>query len=68
MCYANVSLITDYDVGVPGVPPVTHEAVIEMFERNNAKLRELLFTSIPDLPQERDCPCVTALRGARFEV
>jgi 5'-methylthioadenosine phosphorylase len=68
ICYANVSLITDYDVGVPGVPPVTHEAVIDVFERNNARLRELLFASIPALPQERDCPCVTALRGARFEV
>jgi 5'-methylthioadenosine phosphorylase len=68
ICYANVSLITDYDVGVPGVPPVTHEAVIEAFERNNAKVRELLFASIPALPQERDCPCATALQGARFEV
>ena len=31
ICYANVSLITDYDVGVPGAPPVTHEEVVRVF-------------------------------------
>ncbi len=67
MCYVNVSLITDYDVGVEDVPPVTHEQVIEVFTRNNERLRELLFAMIPALPTERDCACATALRGARFE-
>jgi 5'-methylthioadenosine phosphorylase len=68
MCYANVSLITDYDVGVPGVPPVSHEDVIRVFGENNARLRDLLFAVIPALPAERDCVCATALTGARFEV
>ncbi len=67
MCYVNVSLITDYDVGVEDAPPVTHEQVIQVFTRNNERLRELLFAMIPALPAERDCPCATALRGARFE-
>jgi 5'-methylthioadenosine phosphorylase len=68
ICYANISLITDYDVGVEDVPPVTHEEVIRVFEDNNARLRDLLFALIPALPAERDCPCATALSGARFEV
>jgi 5'-methylthioadenosine phosphorylase len=68
ICYANVSLITDYDVGVPGAPPVSHEEVVRVFNQNNAKLRELLFAVIPALPEERDCPCSTALANARFEV
>jgi len=68
LCYANISLITDYDVGVEGVPPVTHEEVVRVFTENNEKLRDLLFAVIPDLPVERDCPCATALQGARFEV
>jgi len=69
LCFLNVSLITDYDVGVEGedVEPVSHEAVIRVFEENNARLRDLLFRAIPALPRERDCPCATALRGARFE-
>jgi len=68
MCYANVSLITDYDVGVEDVPPVTHEDVIRVFDRNIENLRRLLFEVIPALPPERDCVCVTALEHARFEV
>jgi 5'-methylthioadenosine phosphorylase len=68
LCYANISLITDYDVGVEGVPPVTHEEVVRVFTENNEKLRDLLFAVIPALPGERDCPCATALSGARFEV
>jgi 5'-methylthioadenosine phosphorylase len=68
ICYANISLITDYDVGVEGVPPVTHEEVVRVFEENNARLRDLLFSMIPALPEARECPCATALSGARTEV
>jgi 5'-methylthioadenosine phosphorylase len=69
MCYANISLVTDYDVGVVGeVEAVTHEEVIKVFQENNEKLRELLFRVIAALPDERDCPCPTALATARFEV
>lgn len=68
ICYANVSLITDYDVGVPGAPAVTHEEVVRMFADNNARLRELLFAVIPAIPSARDCECATALSNARFEV
>jgi 5'-methylthioadenosine phosphorylase len=65
-----VSLITDYDVGLegmPGVAPVSHAEVVRVFEENNAKLRDLLFSLLPAIPSERSCPCATALDGARFE-
>ncbi|HEX2049524.1 MAG TPA: S-methyl-5'-thioadenosine phosphorylase [Actinomycetota bacterium] len=67
MCYVNVSLITDYDVGLEGMPPVTHEEVIRVFTENNDKLRKLLFHLVPRLPHERDCDCSRALSGARIE-
>lgn len=69
ICYANISLITDYDVGVgddPDVPPVSHSEVVRVFEDNNARLRDLLFAVIPALGGERTCLCATALEGARF--
>ncbi|HSL11023.1 MAG TPA: S-methyl-5'-thioadenosine phosphorylase [Actinomycetota bacterium] len=66
LCYANISLITDYDVGVEGVPPVTNDEVIRVFGENNAKLRDLLFAAIPALPDTRDCACAHALEGATF--
>jgi 5'-methylthioadenosine phosphorylase len=69
ICYLNISLITDYDVGVEGedTEPVSHEMVIKVFQENNARLRDLLFSIVPSLPPERSCPCATALQGARFE-
>ena len=67
ICYANVSLITDYDVGVADAPAVTHEEVVRVFGENNTRLRDLLFALVPALPEERSCPCATALTGARLE-
>ena len=66
LCYANVSMVTDHDVGVDGTEPVTHETVVRVFKENNEKLRELLLAAIPKIgPQPQDA-CATALRGARI--
>ncbi|MBA2313678.1 MAG: S-methyl-5'-thioadenosine phosphorylase [Actinobacteria bacterium] len=68
MCYVNVALITDYDVGVEGeVGAVSHEEVLKVFQTNNEKLRTLLFSLVPVIPEERSCPCSSALQGARLE-
>jgi 5'-methylthioadenosine phosphorylase len=70
LCYVNVSLITDYDVGLEGmagIAPVSHAEVVRVFEENNAKLKDLLMALLPAVPGERSCPCATALTGARFE-
>jgi 5'-methylthioadenosine phosphorylase len=64
LCYVNVSLITDYDVGVEGVPPVSVEEVVQVFAENNDHLRELLTVVVPAIPAERGCACGTALSGA----
>jgi 5'-methylthioadenosine phosphorylase len=67
VCYANISMVTDHDVGVEGTPPVSHEQVVEVFTENNERLRELLFAVIPKIePQASEHPCATVLRGARF--
>lgn len=69
MCYLNISLITDYDVGLEGDPnikPVTHEEVIRVFNENNEKLKRLLFALIPEIATRASCSCQSALEGARF--
>jgi 5'-methylthioadenosine phosphorylase len=69
LCYANVSLITDYDVGLEGmagVAPVTSDQVVKAFNENNARVRELLFRVIPRIPAEPDPHCANALEGARL--
>jgi 5'-methylthioadenosine phosphorylase len=66
LCYANISMVTDHDVGVEGTEPVSHEQVIKVFNENNERLRDLLFAVIPKIgPQPRDV-CATALEGARI--
>jgi 5'-methylthioadenosine phosphorylase len=68
ICYVNVSLITDYDVGVEGeAAAVSHEEVLRVFNANLDKLRRLLLAMIPTIPAERSCICSTALEGSRLE-
>ncbi len=66
ICYCNISLITDHDVGAEGAEPVTNEEVVRVFNENNHKLRGLLHAMIPALPSTRDCLCASALDGAAF--
>jgi 5'-methylthioadenosine phosphorylase len=67
LCFANVSMVTDHDVGVEGQPPVSSADVARVFEQNNERLRELLFAVVPRIPAARDeHACTTALAGARI--
>jgi len=66
LCYANVSMVTDHDVGVGGAEPVSHETVLQVFSENNARLRELLFAAIPKIGPQPDDACASALEGARL--
>jgi 5'-methylthioadenosine phosphorylase len=62
LCFANVALVTDYDVGVEGIPPVSHAEVLKVFSENVDRLRELLFAAIPAVPKDRSaCTCGQAL-------
>ena len=65
----SATLITDYDAGlegVAGVEPVTHEGVIEVFNANNERLKNVLFAMVERMPRERTCSCGSALTGARL--
>ena len=67
LCYATVALVTDYDVGLEGMPdvePVSTEMAIRVFAENLVRLRDLLFRAIPRIgPQPQD-GCATALASA----
>lgn len=67
LCYANISLVTDYDVGleaVPGVEPVSAEAAFRVFAQNLERLRQLLFRALPRIGPQPEDACATALRSA----
>ncbi|MDQ7794634.1 MAG: S-methyl-5'-thioadenosine phosphorylase [bacterium] len=70
MCYLNVSLITDYDVGLAGrsdVPSVTAEEVVRVFKANNERLRRLLLALVERIPRERGCECGDTQARGRFQ-
>jgi 5'-methylthioadenosine phosphorylase len=66
ICYVNVAVITDYDVGVAEDDrPVTHMQVMELFQRTLGTLRQALTEFIPRAAgTPRLCECATALAGA----
>lgn len=66
MCYANISLITDYDVGLEGKPPVSHHEVITVFNRNNERVKDAIGKIVENIPVDADCSCRHALEGARL--
>jgi 5'-methylthioadenosine phosphorylase len=66
LCYATIAMVTDYDVGVEGGEPVSADRVLQVFEENNERLRDLLFAAIPKIGPQPEDVCATALRGARL--
>jgi 5'-methylthioadenosine phosphorylase len=65
ICYVNISLITDYDVGLEGMPPVSHHEVIEVFKRNNERTKAAIGRIVERIPLGADCACRHSLEGAR---
>ncbi|HHU79210.1 MAG: S-methyl-5'-thioadenosine phosphorylase [Caldicoprobacterales bacterium] len=60
ICYANISLITDYDAGLEGrddIAPVTHEEVLRVFEENSRKVKDVILSIIRELDVNFDCSC-----------
>jgi 5'-methylthioadenosine phosphorylase len=67
LCYATVCLVTDYDVGVAGLPdvaPVSAEAAVAVFSENLDRLRALLFRAVPKIGPRPDCACASVLESA----
>lgn len=67
LCYANVSLVTDYDVGlegVPGVEAVSADAAFRVFAENLDRLRALLFRAVPKIGPQPEDICASALGSA----
>jgi 5'-methylthioadenosine phosphorylase len=64
LCYANVSLVTDYDVGLEGTQPVSADEAFRVLRENLDRLRALLFRAVPKVGPQPDDICVSALDSA----
>ena len=60
ICYATVSLVTNYAAGIAD-GPLTHEEVVALMAENNARLKQLLMRVLTTLPPERKCRCREAV-------
>ncbi|MCE5199012.1 MAG: S-methyl-5'-thioadenosine phosphorylase [Armatimonadota bacterium] len=69
ICYVNIALITDYDVGIVaegGAEPVNADEVVKVLIANNERVKRLILEMIKEMPDTRDCPCAHSLDNARL--
>ncbi len=69
MCYVNLALITDYDVGLEGkggTKPVSHDEVVKVFTQNIDNVKKVILDIIKMIPQKQGCKCNKALEGAEI--
>lgn len=59
MCYACVSMVTNFCAGMSGAP-LTHQEVLDEMARNVHTLRSLFFAAIRSMPTGEACGCKTA--------
>ena len=65
ICYASISMITDYDVWKER-DEVSADKVKETMAKNITKVRKLLLEVIPEIPEDRNCVCSRALKDAQI--
>jgi 5'-methylthioadenosine phosphorylase len=64
LCYATISMITDYDCWHPQHDAVTVSEIIENLGRNTVNVQRVLHGVVRALPAERACKCGSALAHA----
>ncbi|MFQ5762562.1 MAG: S-methyl-5'-thioadenosine phosphorylase [Candidatus Bathyarchaeia archaeon] len=61
LCYANISLVTDYDVWQP--EPVSATEVAKVLAENIRNVERLIRETVPKIPADRSCICSKALEA-----
>ncbi|MDR3592363.1 MAG: S-methyl-5'-thioadenosine phosphorylase [Negativicutes bacterium] len=60
MCYATVSMVTNFAAGMSG-KPLTHGEVLETMKQNTENIKRLVMAAISAIDPKRDCACRHAL-------
>ena len=61
MCYATVSMVTNYAAGI-SPQPLTHSEVLETMAANADNIKKLIMAAIVNLEPDADCACKHALQ------
>jgi 5'-methylthioadenosine phosphorylase len=67
ICYAAIAVVTNFAAGISR-SKLTHAEVAELMAANIERVKSLMFTAIPSIPERRSCPCGRALEGAIVKV
>ena len=60
ICYATVSMVTNFAAGI-SPQPLTHQEVVEAMAANSENIKKLILSAIESLEPETDCACKHAL-------
>ncbi len=60
MCYANISIVTNFAAGISGAV-LTHSEVVEMMQTKIADVRKLMMAGIKKIPEKKACNCGSIL-------
>ncbi|AXV40770.1 S-methyl-5'-thioadenosine phosphorylase [Methanobacterium sp. BAmetb5] len=66
MCYASICMVSNYAASV-SPDKITIDEVFEMLEEKKKSLTQLIYHSIVNIPEGRNCPCQCALEGAEVD-
>jgi 5'-methylthioadenosine phosphorylase len=65
LCYANVSIVTDYDVGIEGAGAVSAFSVARVLTEKRERLKALIHAAVPRIGPQPEDSCATALARTR---
>ena len=63
ICYATISMVTNFAAGM-AAGPLTHEEVVALMQENTQRLRQVIMAVIGVIPKERRCSCQHAVPNA----
>lgn len=64
ICYATLSMVTDYDCWHPNHDSVTTEQIVEVLAQNSAAATRTIKAAVAGFSQKRNCHCHSALKDA----
>ncbi len=65
ICYAAICTVTNFAAGIVK-KKLTAAEVKEIVKKNQENLKKILVEAIRNIPEERECVCGSALKGARM--
>ncbi len=64
ICYATMAMVTDYDCWREGHDAVAVEQILAVLNQNSTNAARVIRAAVAAMPQERSCPCASALKNA----